>query len=77
MRLCIQVCELIAEHREELLERRYSFPIGKLLGVVRETLKWADGKLVKSITEQQVKGNFFFIEEDKLTGLNVSFKNKV
>ena len=53
------MCELIAEHREELLERRYSFPIGKLLGVVRETLKWADGKLVKSITEQQVKGHFY------------------
>ena len=46
---------MIAEHRAELLERRYSFPVGKLMGVVREALKWADGKLVKEITEQEVR----------------------
>ncbi len=45
---------MLSEHKEELLERRYSFPVGKLLGVVREALKWADGKLVKEITDQEV-----------------------
>jgi hypothetical protein len=50
------VCEVIAEHKDELVERRYSFPVGKLLGAVRESLKWADGKLVKLITEKQVIG---------------------
>ena len=38
----------------ELLERRYTFPVGKLMGAVREKLKWADGKLVKEIIEKQV-----------------------
>ena len=30
------------------------FPVGKLMGAVREKLKWADGKLVKEIIEKQV-----------------------
>ena len=37
------------------MERRYTFPVGKLMGVVREKLKWADGKLVKEIIEKQVR----------------------
>ena len=47
--------EAISEQEEEIVERRYTFPVGKLMGFVRETLKWADGKLVKEITEQEVK----------------------
>ncbi len=39
------------------MERRYSFPIGKLMGVVREALKWADGKLVKEVTETEVRSD--------------------
>ena len=38
-----------------MIERRYSFPISKLMGVVREELKWADGKLVKEIVEKEVR----------------------
>lgn len=45
---------MIAQQREEVLERRYSFPLGKLMGVVREKLKWADGKLIKEIAEREV-----------------------
>ena len=51
----MQVKEIISKNRSELLERRYAFPVGKLMGAVREGLKWADGKLVKEITEKQVK----------------------
>lgn len=51
----IQVNEVIDQSRSELLERRYAFPVGKLMGAVRERLKWADGKLVKEIIEKQVK----------------------
>ena len=42
------------QQREGLLERRYSFPIGKLMGVVREQLKWADGKVIKEMTDKEV-----------------------
>ena len=56
--LCIafhmQVQEVIGQNRAELLECRYTFPVGKLMGAVREKLKWADGKLVKEIIEKQV-----------------------
>lgn len=51
----LQVQELIDKNRSELLERRYTFPVGKLMGAVREKLKWADGKLVKDVIEKQVK----------------------
>ena len=51
---CVQVQEVIGQNRAELLERRYMFPVGKLMGAVREKLKWADGKLVKEIIEKQV-----------------------
>ena len=49
-----QVLEVIGQNRDELLERRYSFPVGKLMGAVREKLKWADGKLIKETIEKQV-----------------------
>ena len=50
----LQVQEVIGQNRAELLERRYTFPVGKLMGAVREKLKWADGKLIKEIIEKQV-----------------------
>ena len=50
----MQVQEIIGQNRAELLERRYTFPVGKLMGAVREKLKWADGRLVKEIIEKQV-----------------------
>lgn len=54
--LFFKVREVIEGQKAELIERRYSFPIGKLMGVVRESLKWADGKLVKEITDSEVRG---------------------
>ena len=50
----MQVAEVIGQNRAELLERRYTFPVGKLMGAVREKLKWADGKLVKEIIDKEV-----------------------
>ena len=50
----VQVQEVIDKNKKELVERRYTFPVGKLMGAVRERLKWADGKLVKEIIEKQV-----------------------
>ena len=50
----LQVLEVIGQNRDELLDRRYSFPVGKLMGAVREKLKWADGKLIKENIEKQV-----------------------
>ena len=51
----VQVQSVIEDNRKELLERRYTFPVGKLMGAVRERLKWADGKLVKDTIEKQVR----------------------
>ncbi len=45
---------MISHQREELVERRYAFPVGKLMCMVREELKWADGKLIKEIVDQEV-----------------------
>ncbi len=44
----------IEQNKAELLERRYTYPVGKLMGVVREKLKWADGKMLKEITDREV-----------------------
>lgn len=49
-----RVQEGIEQFKPELLERRYSFPVGKIMGAVREGLKWADGKLVKGTVDSQV-----------------------
>ena len=49
-----KVREEIESQKAELLERRYTFPVGKLMGVVREKLKWADGKLLKDVIGREV-----------------------
>jgi glutaminyl-tRNA synthetase len=38
----------------EILEKRYRFPVGMLMGDVRKKLPWADGKAVKSEFDVQV-----------------------
>ena len=48
------VSKLIEENRKDLVENRYRFNMGKLLGELRATLKWADGKLVKEEVDRQV-----------------------
>jgi glutaminyl-tRNA synthetase len=47
--------EIIAQNKTKLLEQRYDFPVGTLLGEVRKRLKWADGKAVKSEMDVQVR----------------------
>ncbi|KAL5516066.1 hypothetical protein EMCRGX_G001329 [Ephydatia muelleri] len=44
---------VIKAHEEELKERRYTYPVGVLIGEVRDRLKWADGKLVKEAVERE------------------------
>lgn len=50
--------EIINENKTKLLEQRYDFPIGTLLGEVRKRLKWADGKAVKAEMDVQVKKTY-------------------
>ena len=47
--------EVITQHKAELLEQRYNFSVGTLLGEVRKRLKWADGKAVKDEMDAQVR----------------------
>ena len=61
-----QVKEVLEQHKAELVERRYTFPVGKLMGAVRERLKWADGKLVKESIEKQVSFLFSAAKHDSI-----------
>ena len=61
-----QVKEVLEQHKTELVERRYTFPVGKLMGAVRERLKWADGKLVKESIEKQVSFLFSAAKHDSI-----------
>lgn len=49
--------QVIEENKSKLLEQRYGFPIGTLLGEIRKRLKWADGKEVKTEVDVQVGRN--------------------
>ena len=40
--------------KDELVKSRYRFNTGILMGVVRNKLKWADGKAIKSEIDMQV-----------------------
>ncbi|XP_076313603.1 glutaminyl-tRNA synthetase [Tachypleus tridentatus] len=46
--------EVIAKNKEELLQNRYQFNMGKMIGEAREKLKFADGKSVKNEVDVQV-----------------------
>jgi glutaminyl-tRNA synthetase len=48
------VTEAVENAREELIERRYRFNVGQLMGGVRGKLKWADGKVVKEEVDKQI-----------------------
>ena len=44
---------VINDHKEDLLQQRYEYPINHLLFSVREgRMKWADGKQVKTIFDE-------------------------
>ncbi|CAF3348053.1 unnamed protein product [Rotaria sp. Silwood1] len=46
--------EIIKQNKTNLLEQRYDFPIGTLLGEARKRLPWADGKAVKAEMDVQL-----------------------
>ncbi|RNA15970.1 glutamine--tRNA ligase [Brachionus plicatilis] len=48
------VQDVINEKKCEILEKRYKFPVGSLLGELRKRIKWADGKLVKTELDAQL-----------------------
>ncbi|CAH1783319.1 unnamed protein product, partial [Owenia fusiformis] len=45
---------VIKKNKEQLLEKRYHFNMGVLMGETRKSLKWADAKIVKSEIDMQV-----------------------
>uniref|UniRef100_A0A3Q1G3W9 Glutamine--tRNA ligase n=1 Tax=Acanthochromis polyacanthus TaxID=80966 RepID=A0A3Q1G3W9_9TELE len=45
---------VIKKHKEQLLEERYRFNMGLLMGEARSALKWADGKAIKNEVDMQV-----------------------
>ena len=49
-----QVEKLIEAHSSEIREKRYRFNVGLLMGEIRNSLKWADGKVVKSEIDIQL-----------------------
>lgn len=61
---------VIEQNKAQLLEQRYDFPIGTLLGEVRKRLKWADGKAVKSEMDVQVNQYIDRISLDLLSSLS-------
>ncbi|CAF4136577.1 unnamed protein product [Rotaria socialis] len=46
--------EIIADNKPQLLEQRYDFSVGTLLGEARKRLPWADGKVVKAEMDIQL-----------------------
>lgn len=49
-----QIEKIIKKHKAELMEKRYQFNLGKLLGEARQVLKFADGRIVKREMDMQV-----------------------
>ncbi|XP_012276668.1 probable glutamine--tRNA ligase [Orussus abietinus] len=49
-----EVEKLIKKHNDEIIEKRYRFNSGPLMQEVRNILKWADGKAIKSEFEVQL-----------------------
>jgi hypothetical protein len=51
------------KHKEKIVEQRYRYNTGLLIGNVRELLKWADGKAVRNEIEVQVNALLTFSSE--------------
>lgn len=47
--------EAIKFHEKDILEAGTKFNVGKLVGEIRQKLKWADGKLVKDEIDKRIK----------------------
>lgn len=49
------VNSVINQHKKELVESRYEYPINRLLFSVKEgPMKWADGRKVKEIFDESI-----------------------
>uniref|UniRef100_A0AAG5DFK3 Probable glutamine--tRNA ligase n=1 Tax=Anopheles atroparvus TaxID=41427 RepID=A0AAG5DFK3_ANOAO len=46
--------EAIAKHRDDIVQNRYRFNVGKLLTEIRAALPWVDGKALKSEMDVQI-----------------------
>ncbi|KAL3851861.1 hypothetical protein ACJMK2_015562 [Sinanodonta woodiana] len=46
--------QVLSKYKEDLLEKRYNFSMGVILGEARSKLKWADGKAIKNEVDMQV-----------------------
>ena len=46
----------VGKFKCELVERRYRFNVGQLMGEIRGSLTWVDGKQVKQEVNRQVGG---------------------
>ena len=49
-----EVEQVLKANQAAILEKRYRFPVGQLMGQVRQKLAWADGKAIKSEFDVQV-----------------------
>ena len=58
LNLLCQVEKALSRVKEELLSKRYRYNTGLLMADVRKTLKWADGKAVKSEIDVQVAAHY-------------------
>ena len=45
---------MIGKYKSALIDQRYKFNMGSIMGEARKKLKWADGKAVKSEVDMQV-----------------------
>lgn len=45
----------IEANREELIAKRYNFNIGKIMAGVKSNLKWANGKLLKTVLDEEIE----------------------
>ncbi len=52
------VKEAVEKYRNDIVEKRYQFSVGLILQEVRNKLKWADGKIVKTEVDLQVRFPF-------------------
>ncbi|CAL1539919.1 unnamed protein product [Lymnaea stagnalis] len=46
--------EVVKKHKQGLLEKRYHYSTGPLLGEIKSKIKWADGKAVKNELDMQI-----------------------
>merc|ERR550532_136790 len=49
-----EVEQVLNANKAAIVEKRYRFPVGQLMGQVRQKLPWADGKAIKSEFDVQV-----------------------